>query len=121
MYRTDIEKNIKIEARDYRLGWKVFYQSNKLNKYEFVEHSKDIPDAIESVIKQVALEVSTFEKYEQTISPLFSRTRWPSRYSNPCSDGVTMSIPEEHLKKSLIKLRPRIEKFFKNYDELVEK
>ena len=121
MDRADIEKNIKVEGRYYRLGWKVVYQTDKLDIQEIVERSEDIPDAIESVIKKVALEYTTFRNYEQTIKPLFSRVRYPSRYDNPCTDGVTMSIPEEHLKESLIELRPRIEMFYKNYDELLEK
>ena len=121
MDRENIQKFIRVEGRYFGLGWKVIYQADKIDIHEIVERSEDIPDAIESVIKKVALEYTTFRNYEQTIKPLFSRIRYPSRYSNPCTDGVTMSIPEEHLKKSLIELRPRIEIFFKNYDKLLEK
>ena len=121
--KRDIENNIKVKKLLYLSdGWKVYYNGDLVNGRfdEIADGVNEIPEKIEEVKKKIAIATTTFENYQTTIQPLFTIRKYPSRYDSPCTYGVETTMTEEKIKKNLLKLRPRIEKFYSIIDEITK-
>ena len=117
--KRNIASNIIVKKELYmRDGWEVYYNGDLVNgRFGEIAHGvNEIPEKIEKVKRNIAIATTTFENYQTTIQPLFTVRKYPSRYDSPCTYGVVTTMTESRIKKNLLELRPRIEKFYSIID-----